>query len=95
MSCCLIIAHLQDEHEEDEEEHENEEHGDEEEEEHGDEEEEEHGDEEESVCCGVGVPYLFSLLCRSMIIEVEEGVEVEKDEDEVVAVEEADQMVCF
>ena len=59
------------------------------------EEEEEHGDEEESVCCGVGVLYLFSLLCRSMIIEVEEGVEVEKDEDEVVAVEEADQMVCF
>ena len=43
----------------------------------------------------MGVPYLFSLLCRSMIIEVEEGVEVEKDEDEVVAVEEADQMVCF
>ena len=33
--------------------------------------EEEHGDEEESVCCGVGVPYLFSLLCRSMIIEVD------------------------
>ena len=80
MSCCLIIAHLQDEHEEDEEEHENEEHGDEEEEEHGDEEEEEHGDEEESVCCGVGVPYLFSLLCRSMIIEVEEGVEVDKEQ---------------